>query len=461
MILSWMAYSAVVGAVLLSGAAALARLLRTAGRPERFVWAGGLAGAVVIPLVQPLLRAGSTTPASPPGVGVLPLPGLPPVIPVDAATSALRLEPVLLTVWLGLSLVQLVRFLRAAARIRQSVIPGAVAPAVRPPPAGSRHGRGPATPAEAAPLVWTREMGPAVSGFVRPRILLPLWFLELPARERNWILRHEAEHLRARDPLLHGVAVLVRIALPWNPPALLLARGLARALETDCDRRVLHGIEASSSHAAPTRSYGEALLRVAARRTGPAPALGTFNPRITSLEHRIRTMTTARRRWTPLRAAAAAALVPTALLVACDVPSPTAELNLEARIGAQEYVAETDFDSQETAGAGNPVFTPFTVRPEILNREEVVAALRTEYRQDLRDAGLEGQTNVWFFIDKDGRVADTRIQQSSGHAELDRAALRVAATMEFSPALNRDEPVPVWVAFPMTFQMQAAEDDGS
>lgn len=460
MIVSWMAYSVVVGAVLLSGAAALARLLRTTGRPERFAWAGGLAGAVVIPLVQPLLRAVSTTPASAPGVAVLPLPGLPSVIPVDAATPALRLEPMVLTVWLGLSLVQLARFLRAGARIRQSVIPAAAAPAGPRPPAGSRHRKGPAAPGGAAPLVWTREVGPAVSGFVRPRILLPLWFRELPARERRWILRHEAEHLRARDPLLHGATLLVRIVLPWNAPALLLARGLARALETDCDRRVLRGVGASSTHAAPTRSYGEALLRVATRRTGPAPALGTFNPRITSLEHRIRTMTTPRRRWTPLRVAAATALVPAALLVACDVPSPTAELNLEARIGAQEYVAEADFDSQETPGAGNLVFTPYTVRPEILNAEEVTGALREEYPPVLRDAGVGGTATVWYYINPEGQVEATRIQQSSGHAELDRAALRVAATMEFSPALNRDEPVGVWVAFPITFQARVT-DGGS
>lgn len=36
----------------------------------------------------------------------------------------------------------------------------------------------------------------------------------------------------------------------------------------------------------------------------------------------------------------------------------------------------------------------------------------------------------------------------------DKAALKVAERMEFSPAYNRDQPVPVWVDLDITFQVQ-------
>ncbi|HSM05015.1 MAG TPA: energy transducer TonB, partial [Longimicrobiales bacterium] len=72
----------------------------------------------------------------------------------------------------------------------------------------------------------------------------------------------------------------------------------------------------------------------------------------------------------------------------------------------------------------------------------------------LRDAGIGGTTNVWFFINAQGELEDMRIQKSSGHDALDEAALRVAAGIRFTPALNREEPVPVWVAFPITFQVR-------
>ncbi len=45
------------------------------------------------------------------------------------------------------------------------------------------------------------------------------------------------------------------------------------------------------------------------------------------------------------------------------------------------------------------------------------------------------------------------ISESSRHAQLDAAALRVAAVFQFTPAMNRDERVPVWIQLPITFQV--------
>ena len=101
-----------------------------------------------------------------------------------------------------------------------------------------------------------------------------------------------------------------------------------------------------------------------------------------------------------------------------------------------------------------PTFTPYTVAPSILNRDEVVRAMVREYPALLRDAGIGGTVRVYFFIDESGNVRDTRIDQSSGHAALDDAALKVADIYRFSPALNRDKQVPVWVSFPITFQVR-------
>ena len=101
-----------------------------------------------------------------------------------------------------------------------------------------------------------------------------------------------------------------------------------------------------------------------------------------------------------------------------------------------------------------PVFTPMTVRPEIKNRREVVSAMMRAYPPILRDAGIGGQTLVWFFISEQGRVLDKRVSKSSGHEQLDEAALEVASIYEFTPALNRDKVVKVWVQIPITFEVR-------
>ena len=101
-----------------------------------------------------------------------------------------------------------------------------------------------------------------------------------------------------------------------------------------------------------------------------------------------------------------------------------------------------------------PVFTPMTVRPEIRNRGEVTAALMREYPPILRDAGIGGRVVVWFFISEEGVVGDRRVSQTSGQVQFDDAALRVAEIISFTPALNRDQRVAVWIEVPITFQVQ-------
>ena len=98
-----------------------------------------------------------------------------------------------------------------------------------------------------------------------------------------------------------------------------------------------------------------------------------------------------------------------------------------------------------------PHFTPWTVMPDIKNRAALTRAMEREYPSLLRDAGIGGTVTVWFLIDEDGEVVQTLINQSSGHQALDEAALRVADIAEFTPALNRDKRVRVWISLPITF----------
>ena len=104
--------------------------------------------------------------------------------------------------------------------------------------------------------------------------------------------------------------------------------------------------------------------------------------------------------------------------------------------------------------SANPVFTPMSVRPEIRNRAEIQQALMTQYPAMLRNAGIGGTVEVWFFISEEGRVLDRRVFESSGYVQLDEAALKVAGVFRFTPALNRDQIVQVWIRFPIEFQVR-------
>ena len=114
-------------------------------------------------------------------------------------------------------------------------------------------------------------MGPALSGFVRPRIVVPTWVLDLDGGAQRAILLHETEHRRAGDHVLLAFAAMLLIANAWNPMILLYFRRLLRAIELDCDERVI------SRGIAPAE-YAGVLLDAYQRTAGwsawlPSPAL--------------------------------------------------------------------------------------------------------------------------------------------------------------------------------------------
>ena len=103
--------------------------------------------------------------------------------------------------------------------------------------------------------------------------------------------------------------------------------------------------------------------------------------------------------------------------------------------------------------ADNPgAFVPMSVAPDLLNRAAVQRALQRLYPPMLRDAGFGGQVVVWVYVDESGSVIKAVVRKSSGHTELDAVALEVVKVMRFSPAMNRDQRVKVWVSVPVTFR---------
>jgi protein TonB len=113
---------------------------------------------------------------------------------------------------------------------------------------------------------------------------------------------------------------------------------------------------------------------------------------------------------------------------------------------------ETVVEDEDISAA--PTFTPYTVGPTLLNRDEVARSMVNAYPGALRRAGIGGIVRVFFFVNQQGEVEDFRVHETSGFDALDEAALAVADVYRFSPALNRDKLVPVWVSLPIMFQVR-------
>ncbi|WP_262692294.1 M56 family metallopeptidase [Kordiimonas aestuarii] len=100
------------------------------------------------------------------------------------------------------------------------------------------------------------DVGPAVLGFMTPRIVVPTDFRDAYNRlERRLILAHEQAHIRAGDMQTNALAIAIR-SLNWFNPLAYIAYGLFRAdQEMACDERVMRRF---GQH---RRLYAETLLK--------------------------------------------------------------------------------------------------------------------------------------------------------------------------------------------------------
>lgn len=149
------------------------------------------------------------------------------------------------------------------------------------------------TPAEVegTSVLLTEAIGPATVGMYSPAILLPRWVLDLDNALLRLVLRHEREHLRARDPLLLLIGTLTVVLVPWHLPLWWSWRRLRLAIEVDCDARVLRANP-------DVRRYAELLLLTGQRgsavpwlRKPTFAVVAPLRPQVTHLTKRIHAMT--------------------------------------------------------------------------------------------------------------------------------------------------------------------------
>jgi protein TonB len=71
-----------------------------------------------------------------------------------------------------------------------------------------------------------------------------------------------------------------------------------------------------------------------------------------------------------------------------------------------------------------------------------------------RRNGVEGTVRLKVFVSKDGKPAQVQLDQSSGSAALDSAALDAVRGWQFLPARRGQEPIESWVVVPVVFRLE-------
>ena len=121
---------------------------------------------------------------------------------------------------------------------------------------------------------------PAVTGLLRPRLLLPHEHYDV--QELRYILRHELCHLKRRDMLLKLV-LLAANAMHWfNPVVYLMLRQADEDIELACDSAATDGLELPGRAA-----YSRTLLAAVQSSVRALPATTCFGGTVERLKRRI------------------------------------------------------------------------------------------------------------------------------------------------------------------------------
>lgn len=77
-----------------------------------------------------------------------------------------------------------------------------------------------------------------------------------------------------------------------------------------------------------------------------------------------------------------------------------------------------------------------------------------EYPSLARRRGYQGTVVMEVLVDREGRVQDLRLYQSSGHEVLDRAAMQAVKGWLFEPARRGKDKIEMWVKVPLSFRLE-------
>jgi len=110
--------------------------------------------------------------------------------------------------------------------------------------------------------------------------------------------------------------------------------------------------------------------------------------------------------------------------------------------------AEESPGSSDSAELAEAVFADFDAPPAPVHQAS------PRYPDTARREGLSGTAHVSLVVDETGGIRSVEIARSSGHADLDEAALAAAREWTFEPATRDGKPVPAKIVVPFEFKLQ-------
>lgn len=259
------------------------------------------------------------------------------------------------------------------------------------------------------------------------------------ANNRSFILTHEQEHIRLRH-CIDLVILQVATIMQWfNPFVWLIGKNLKAIHEFEVDEAVLNkGINA-------TQYQKFLVIKAVGNRLQPF----ANNLNNESLKRRIIMMN--QKKSNRLMMLKTLFIIPVATLAISVFASNT-------NVSTMAKATTLSTIDMQTQQPDIKAYKVVEVKPQFKGGESAMMefiAKNVKYPQAAIDATLQGKTIVGFVVRKDGTVSDVHIKKSSGHAVLDKEAMRVVKTMPaWKPGKQKGKLVNVKCNVPINFRIQ-------
>jgi len=383
--LAWMLYVIAVSLALGAAAFAAERAARLRAIPSRWLWTAAIIASLAMPAVM------ATVSIQLPSIASSPLPQK--ILALREVTST-RLSPV---TWMNADAVRTTRSPSTDLLLRRCWLMASVTMLV-------------VLAASAAHLSWRKrswqrgtlagaavylctDVGPAVVGLLRPRIVVPEWLLQSAPTEQSAVIAHEQSHLQAHDPQLLTVALCLLVLMPWNLPLWWQLRRLRYAIEVDCDARVLKAGQDPGQ-------YGETLIALGQRQSRFIGAVAAMSESKSFLEQRLQIMLRRPRKGWRVMATALGCLSLGLVGVAAEVGPPNAATStdepavqvldaavLDRYVGAYQMAPSAVLAITRT---GSQMFAQLSGQPRL----EIFAQSETEFFYKVVKAQISFQTDA-------------------------------------------------------------------
>ena len=275
-------------------------------------------------------------------------------------------------------------------------------------------------------------IGPAVVGWHRPVLLLPMRFLdETTDEELLAALAHECAHIARRDYLLNVLYECLALPVAWHPMTAMLKAQVAQTREVACDQMVAEKVM-------PPTLYAGALLRLVSRIPAPLKgqnlhAVGIFDANI--LEKRVMNLKTKR---IALGWGKKAAMTAAAMTIAGGCAVSAVALTVEV-------------DQSKASAAAQPVVGQIYKIGGDVSAPKLIYSVDASFPSAKEQPShFQGIVVLKMVVDRKGLPNNVEVVQGLA-PKFDKSAVAAVKQYRFRPAMHDGLPVDVSVNVEVNF----------